>query len=208
MSADNRVLWAQIIGLIAVIAARFGIEMSAQDQADILAGLSAFGLVFTAVLAKFKRPADNQSGQSGFITPPFACVLISLVLLVMVCSGCTSLGKADQSGLIVQIATMKVIEAGDNPSARAARVNEIADQAQTFLDSDGVTVSMLADAVNARLAALDLAPSDRVLAAALVDAVVSELQARVGVGTLSVDQKYTVSQILSYIESTTAFYGH
>jgi hypothetical protein len=66
MSPENRVLVAQLIGLLAIIAARFGIDISVEQQADILTGLSTFGLLFTAVLAKSKASGDVNNRQGGF----------------------------------------------------------------------------------------------------------------------------------------------
>lgn len=131
-------------------------------------------------------------------------VLISVLLL----SGCASLQSAPgQSRLVVQLATMKVIEADrDHTQARALAVKRLAGEAQRFFDTDHVTVGLLADSVAARLAGLDLSPSDRVLAIALVGTVVGELDARVGDGLLSADQKFTASQVLGWVEQTASLY--
>lgn len=97
MTGDNRILLAQVIGLLAIVLARFGIELDAQAQADILAGLSAFGLVLTALLAKTKKPGDESANkQGGFISPPFGGLLIVLSMfgaLVLSLPGCTATPK-------------------------------------------------------------------------------------------------------------------
>jgi hypothetical protein len=97
MTGDNRILLAQIIGLLAIVLARFGVELDAQAQADILAGLSAFGLVLTALLAKSKKSGDEPgSKRGGFISPPFAGTLIVLSMfgtLVLTLPGCASTPK-------------------------------------------------------------------------------------------------------------------
>jgi len=66
---------------------------------------------------------------------------------------------------------------------------------------------MLAGAISARLAEINLSPSDRVLAAALVDAVVTEIDLRVGEGLLSPDERVTVSQVLDWVIDATEFYA-
>lgn len=140
--------------------------------------------------------------------PSYWAALVLFVLAMVALSGCAYLrDNPTTSGLAVQIATMKVIEADKGHEAeRAARIKEIAAEAKTFLDAKDVTVSVLEDAVNARLASLDLAPSDRLLASALVSAVVGELKVKVGDGLLSADSRYTVSQILGYVESAAGLY--
>lgn len=134
-------------------------------------------------------------------------VIFAIVLIGKI-SGCASIQKnVDQSKLIVQAGTMKVIEADiDNAAERAAKVKAVASEGQRFLDGTDVSVPLLAAAINARLAELNLQPSDRLLAAALVDAVVAELNTRVGDGLLSAEQKYTVSQVLGWIEQAASFY--
>ncbi len=136
-----------------------------------------------------------------FLNWVVACVFASVIV------GCQSINaNVDQSKLLVQVATMKAIEAGEDTNARAERVKAIAAEGQSFLDGENVSVSLLESAVANRLAALDLTPSDRVLANALVGAVVAELNARVGEGLLSTEQKYTVSQVLGWVEQAASFY--
>lgn len=80
MTNDNRVLWAQLIGLVAIVLARFGIDLDTKAQADILAGLSAFGLVLTALLAKTSA-AKPTNTESGFARPSFLTLLVAISLI-------------------------------------------------------------------------------------------------------------------------------
>lgn len=93
MTNDTRILIAQIVGLVTVVLARFGIELDAQTQVDLIAGLSTFGLLLTAVMAKRKRPAETIDKQSGFISPSFAGALIVVSMfaaLFLTLPGCTA----------------------------------------------------------------------------------------------------------------------
>lgn len=91
MNSENRVLWAQILGLVAIVAARFGIEIPAEAQADILAGLSAFGLILTAVLAKAKKPAGAAADkQAGRAMPSLLLVLGLCSIALVSLQGCTA----------------------------------------------------------------------------------------------------------------------
>lgn len=156
------------------------------------------------------QPNQISNNQSGFFLPQFVTVMFVLCVAVTFLPGCASLstGNSQQSKIVVQLGTMKAIEADkDHAGERALKVREIAKEAKTFLDGNDVSVSMLAGAVSARLAGIDLAPSDRVLAAALVDAVVSEIDVRVGEGLLSPDERMTVSQVLDWVIDATEFYA-
>jgi len=184
------------------------------SPAKATAALGLTGLVLNQILivvARNQEPDNpNVLRQRGFVSPPFAAFLLVLSLAVACVglSGCSTLSQnVDQSKLIVQVATMKVIESDRGATAeRAARIQEIAGDARTFLDGTDVSVALLEDSVMARLAGMDLAPSDRVLASALVAAVVAELNARVGDGLLSSEQRYTVSEVLGWIEQAAEFY--
>lgn len=135
-------------------------------------------------------------------TPQFNGLLLALTVLVIVAlmlPGCASLERGDATArLAVTYAALKTIESGDDPAARAAEVAAIARDAQRFLDSETVTVALLEHAVRSRLPA-DLSPADRLLADALVDAVVAELETRVGLGVLDAGQRLVVNQVLGWI---------
>jgi UDP-N-acetylmuramoylalanine-D-glutamate ligase len=106
-------------------------------------------------------------------------------MLTMV-MGCTFFQNVDQSKLVVQIATMKVIEAQGSAhyQERAANVIKIGTDAKTWLDTNGVTLGFLRAAVEARIAKLNLAPSDQLLAGVLVDAAIAEPMAKIYATTL------------------------
>lgn len=108
MSTENRVLLAQIIGLVAIVLARFGIDLDAQAQADILAGLSAFGLLLTAVLAKAKgasSPTDKQSGRAALPALLLALGLASLLLVAL--PGCGALPETPRQAIAASYVTIE-----------------------------------------------------------------------------------------------------
>lgn len=134
-------------------------------------------------------------------------LLIGVVMLTMV-TGCTIFQNVDQSKLIVQVATMKVIEA-QGPAhyqERATNVIRIGTEAKTWLDTNGVTLAFLRAAVEARIAKLNLAPSDQLLAGVLVDAAIAELQKKVGDGVIDPQKLYYVNQVLDWAMQAARFY--
>lgn len=141
-------------------------------------------------------------------TARFTQLLAALCIVAAVfLSGCATLGQAtNTSKLVVQVATMKVIEAQPDRAARAAKVLEITADAQKLIDMNGLTVGLLKTAVQDRLAAQNLEPSDRLLANLLVDAVVTDLAAKVGDGLIPPDQLVTVNQVLGWVADAAAFY--
>lgn len=133
-------------------------------------------------------------------------VTLALVLGFQL-AGCATWGQNTATEkLVVQYATMKVVEADkDNMPARAAKIDEIAAAAQVFFDSESVTVSQLHKEVMKRLPP-DLSPADRMLASALIDTVIAELQHRVGEGIVPPEKRYQVNVVLGWIREAASFY--
>lgn len=133
--------------------------------------------------------------------------IILAALAAFLLTGCASLtGSSASEKLIVQVATMKFIEAGDDRAAKAAKIVSAAAQARVWLDTDGVSLSDLQSAMLARVNAADLEPSDKLLAAALVDVVAAELNVRIGEGVISPEKKATVNAVLAWVEQAASFY--
>lgn len=132
--------------------------------------------------------------------------LIVSVVAVLALSGCATLGTGSAGEkLIIQAATMKVIEADEDRSAKAAKIRAAVDQARVWLDVGGITLADLRYAMLARIGGLE--PSDRLLATALIDAVAVELEARIGDGILDADKRVRVNAVLSWIAEAASFYG-
>jgi hypothetical protein len=138
--------------------------------------------------------------------------LFIAALLAVALSGCASFNTSGASEkLIVQAGTMKFIEAGsDAPQERAgkaARIVKAAAQARIWLDTDGVSIADLQVAMLERIASADLAPSDKLLASALVEVVVAELNVRIGEGVISPEKRATVNSVLGWVEQAASFYA-
>lgn len=134
-------------------------------------------------------------------------VLAPLILLTLMLGACASLGTGSTGErLVVQIATMKVIEAGPDRKLRAERISTIASEAKSWLRADNVTVTALKAAATARIANLNLEPSDQLLAALLVETVAAELEKRVGDGLIPADKLISVDAVLGYVVDAAAFY--
>lgn len=133
--------------------------------------------------------------------------LILAIVMAVALTGCATLGSGSATEkLVVQVATMKFIEAGDDRAAKAARIVKAAAQARVWLDMDGVTIADLHAAMMARINGADLEPSDKLLAAALVDVVAAELDARIGDGIISPEKRATVNSVLAWVEQAAGFY--
>ncbi len=93
---SDRVFWAQIVGIFVLLGGLFGISVDAETQLQLVGGLSAIGLVLTAILAKWRGGGSGGGNQSGFISPPFAGTLIVLSMfgaLMLMLPGCASTPK-------------------------------------------------------------------------------------------------------------------
>lgn len=131
-------------------------------------------------------------------------IVITLALFI---AGCASIQSGNTAAkLAVQVAVMKVIEADDNRAEKAAEIVSAVDQAKVWLDMDGVTLTDLKAAALRRLHERNLAPSDMLLATALVDIVAAELDVRIGQGVLSPDKKVTVNTLLGWVTEAAGFY--
>jgi type IV pilus biogenesis protein CpaD/CtpE len=126
-----------------------------------------------------------------------ALIVAALVLL----AGCSSNPSArDEAliGLTVQYATAKYIEGRQESRENIVR---IATAARALVGGDAsATLLTLQEYVGGELDKLSLSPADRVLANALVQLVVAELQAKVGEGLI--DQRIRVVSILDQIIAT------
>jgi len=101
--------------------------------------------------------------------------------------------------LAVSYATAKYIEKGGaGAPARAQRVIDVADAIEAAATGESVTIAALKALVLAKLPG-SLSPADRVLANALIDAVLAELEARIGDGVLKPDQLVKVREVLKWV---------
>jgi hypothetical protein len=139
----------------------------------------------------------------------FAVLLVSICMLV----GCASFEEnIDTEKLIVQIATMKVIEVGDTAEQRherAERIISVASDARTWLNS-GVNLGDLRFKLDERLGELDMQPSDRILASMLIDQVLIGLNERV-VNDVKMpvppeEFVYQVNSVLAWVEGAARLY--
>lgn len=139
-------------------------------------------------------------------------MLICLAALAFV--GCASFDQHfDTEKIIVQVATMKVIEVGDTAierSQRAERILDVASNARTWLNTGGVNLGDLRAALDQRLDELQLQPSDRILANMLIDQVMIGLNDRIVNGVkMPVPPEefvYQVNTVLDWIESAAKLY--
>lgn len=133
--------------------------------------------------------------------------LIVIAALAAVLSGCASFSGSATEKLIVQAATLKVIESGADRTSKAAKIISAAEAAQVWLDTDGVTIADLRASMVQRINAADIEASDKLLATALVDVVVAELDLRIGEGVISPDKRVTVNTVLGWVLQAAAFYA-
>lgn len=137
--------------------------------------------------------------------------LFSMVLTVMLVSGCASLGTSTQQTaehLVVEYATLKVIGAEPTVAARkdkAARILAIAVSAKADLSDPAATLATVLAKVSAQIAAEHLAPADQMLANALVETVSAELQAKIGAGVLDPAKVTTANTVLGWVVEAASF---
>ena len=136
------------------------------------------------------------------------CMLIVCAALAgcaQLSSFVSSIGEQD---VAVQFATLKYIESAGNAQAqaeRAVKVRAVVDEVEVRL-SDAVTAAALRALVESRLPA-NLPPSDRLLAGALIDAVVAELEGKFDDGVLDPNQVIALRSVLNNVREATSYFG-
>lgn len=125
--------------------------------------------------------------------------------MIVSLSGCATLGNAQfqpAEQLVVEFATLKVIDIGSTTAVRQARadkIRSIAADAKAIADTGGVAIAAVQAAAMAAVAKLNLAPADQFLADALIQTVVAELQARVGAGVIPANALVQVDAVLGWV---------
>ncbi len=137
-----------------------------------------------------------------------ACMAIAMGSL----SGCATLFPSDSQlaqQVAVQYATGKFIESkpAAERAARAAQVKSVAEQVKVVAASDSATVAAIHELAMAKVNGSHLSASDRLLATALVEAVVQELSGKVVDGVLKPDDRVVVMHILDWVITAAVAYG-
>lgn len=131
----------------------------------------------------------------------FFLVALSIAFLAAL-AGCTAIEQSPTTAkLATQYATLKIIGQGPDQGARKTKIRNIAQDAKRFLDHDAVTLPGLHAAVMERVDMESLSPADRMLANALIGAVVTELEARLGngPGMIPPDDLYQIAEVLDWV---------
>ncbi len=145
-------------------------------------------------------------------SPFFPGTMILLIAAIALCfglGGCQTLSDPNNSVIVeltTQVAVGKFIESKSDRVGTAKHVVDIATQVKAIADSDATTVGALQQLANARIAQLNLEPSDTLLATALVDMLVAGLQDKVGNGLLNDADKVILGKILSTVITTANVY--
>lgn len=138
----------------------------------------------------------------------FFGALAALALTACASTGATIERNGAAAQLIVKVAAMKYIEQA-NPSergARATRIVEVVKAVGSVANGEPITLQRLAQLATEQLPA-DLAPSDRMLAMALISVAQNELQARIGVGSLESDTLLKLTEVLAWISDAATLYA-
>lgn len=102
----------------------------------------------------------------------------------------------------VQYAAAKFVRSAGDTDAQAqrkARIHAVAEEVRAIAGDSSATVALLRAAVEAKLPA-DLKAEDRILVGLLINAVVQELEKRVGEGILNPEQQLALTLVLEWVE--------
>ncbi len=111
--------------------------------------------------------------------------------------------------IVIQAATMKLIEqkpVGAERAEKAAEVKRIADAIIEAAGSSEASVAALQSLAMGLLPA-DLPPSERITAMALIELAGAELNGRVGAGELDPSKLVKVRAVVGWVSQAAGFYG-
>ena len=138
---------------------------------------------------------------------------ILFMLVTFFLAGCSILSKitapqnATASKLVIQIATMKAIEAKGNPKARAQKIIEMADYANSLITADSsTTMDIVANGIKSKLDFSSMTLSDQLIATDLIDAVKHQIEKQVSAGALSPSQVVELKTVIGWIKETASLY--
>lgn len=128
--------------------------------------------------------------------------LIGLAFL----SGCSVLNTVaeEDNRLLVQYATLKVIETDDNVTGPG--VVSLIERAKQYASGESVTVSALVDAGRARLADSGLSAADKLLVNSILAEAQRRLEARLGGGVLNEEAQFKLITVLGWVQDAAAAY--
>lgn len=127
--------------------------------------------------------------------------ILMSVILALSLMGCSVLSTVseDRNQLAVQYATLKVMESDSVSGDRIAGL--VADAREYVSAGESVAVSALASAARERLNESGLSPADKILIDAILTRAQARLEAEIGEGLLSEDQRLQLLTVLEWIES-------
>lgn len=104
----------------------------------------------------------------------------------------------DRNQLAVQYATLKVLERDD---VSDTRLLSLVSQAKTYVqEGESVSVSALVTAARERLSESSLSPADQILIEAILARAQERIEAEIGGGLLTGDQRLQLLTVLDWIE--------
>lgn len=138
-------------------------------------------------------------------------LLLFIGAVIIYClTGCATLRDPKNTVLIeitTQVAVSKFIESKADRPGTATHVRDVATQIKAVAESDATTIGALQTLASARIAQLNLQPSDVLLATALVNVLVAELQDKVSTGMLSDADRILLGKVLGTVISTANVYA-
>lgn len=129
---------------------------------------------------------------------------VAVVLGLTACASAPNGQRAER--IVVQAATMRIIETAAQPAVKAQRVTEAVKMARTLLRDEYVTVGLLRSALLKRVKDHDLPMSEKLAALEVISALSAEVEKRVGSGVLSPYSIVSVNTVLDWVSDAAVFY--
>lgn len=132
-----------------------------------------------------------------------ALILGPALAVIAALAGCTSLSSLGQSDAaartLIEIATMAAIEQSHDRVATATEVARAANEAKSWLDLSGVTMTELAAKARERIAASKAELSEKAALNALVNVIEAQVSAQVTTGAIDPQVRVRLNTVLDWI---------
>lgn len=144
--------------------------------------------------------------QARFLAAALACLALAAL------SGCQNADEqpsAERSlaaQLVVRQATLRYIEAADQPADRAAAVHAAVGRVLAYAEADETTLAALEASARALVPWDELSPADRDLLDVLITAISARLAERIGEGALDPDDRVAVAEVLRWVQAAASLY--
>lgn len=153
----------------------------------------------------------SHSENRLFVRWQYLALILALTIGVLAVAGCATTGapNSDQAlKLSTQIATVVAIKQFKGREAEAAaKIDQIASDISTFFDSSDLPFDAFKNLLNAKIVALNLSPTDALIAQAFEDALFASFESQINEHqVLTPEIRFNLSKVAGWVRDVAKLY--